>query len=67
MAMSKNIKWVLGHLGGAVPYLAERLGVDGGKVRLEPCQLTLNGAPLNAKAEQLDAAASEGERQEAGT
>lgn len=38
-----NIKWVLGHLGGAVPYLAERL--DRGYEAFEQCRENINNPP----------------------
>jgi aminocarboxymuconate-semialdehyde decarboxylase len=38
-----NIKWVLGHLGGAVPYLAERL--DRGYAAFEQCRENINKSP----------------------
>jgi aminocarboxymuconate-semialdehyde decarboxylase len=38
-----NIKWVLGHLGGAVPYLAERL--DRGYEAFEPCRENISKPP----------------------
>ena len=38
-----NIKWVLGHLGGAVPYLAERL--DRGYEAFEQCRENINKPP----------------------
>jgi aminocarboxymuconate-semialdehyde decarboxylase len=38
-----NIKWVLGHLGGAVPYLAERL--DRGYEAFEQCRENISKPP----------------------
>jgi len=38
-----NIKWVLGHLGGAVPYLAERF--DRGYEAYEKCKVNINRPP----------------------
>jgi len=38
-----NIKWVLGHLGGAIPYLAERL--DRGYFAFRECRENINAAP----------------------
>jgi len=38
-----DIKWVLGHLGGAVPYLAERL--DRGYEAFEQCRENINKPP----------------------
>lgn len=38
-----NIKWVLGHLGGAIPYLAERL--DRGYSAFQECRANINKAP----------------------
>jgi len=38
-----NIKWVLGHLGGAVPYLAERL--DRGDEAFEQCRENISKPP----------------------
>jgi aminocarboxymuconate-semialdehyde decarboxylase len=38
-----HIKWVLGHLGGAVPYLAERL--DRGYEAFEQCRENINKPP----------------------
>jgi aminocarboxymuconate-semialdehyde decarboxylase len=38
-----NIKWVLGHLGGAIPYLAERL--DRGYEAFEQCRENINKPP----------------------
>jgi aminocarboxymuconate-semialdehyde decarboxylase len=38
-----NIKWVLGHLGGAIPYLAERL--DRGYENFSECRANIRKAP----------------------
>jgi aminocarboxymuconate-semialdehyde decarboxylase len=38
-----NIKWVLGHLGGAIPYLAERL--DRGYEAFADCRKNISRAP----------------------
>ncbi|TEU16273.1 MAG: amidohydrolase [Anaerolineales bacterium] len=38
-----NIKWVLGHLGGAIPYLAERL--DRGYEAFEQCRENVSNPP----------------------
>jgi aminocarboxymuconate-semialdehyde decarboxylase len=38
-----NIKWVLGHLGGAIPYLAERL--DRGYSAFEECRANISKPP----------------------
>jgi aminocarboxymuconate-semialdehyde decarboxylase len=38
-----NIKWVLGHLGGAIPYLAERL--DRGFEAFPDCREDINRKP----------------------
>ncbi len=38
-----NIKWVLGHLGGAIPYLAERL--DRGYAAFGQCRENINKPP----------------------
>ncbi len=38
-----GIRWVLGHLGGAIPYLAERL--DRGYAAFEPCRANLSRPP----------------------
>jgi aminocarboxymuconate-semialdehyde decarboxylase len=38
-----NIKWVLGHLGGAIPYLAERL--DRGHEAFERCRENISKPP----------------------
>ena len=38
-----NIKWVLGHLGGAIPYLAERL--DRGYFAFRECRENINTPP----------------------
>ncbi len=38
-----GIKWVLGHLGGAIPYLAERL--DRGYFAFEECRTNINRPP----------------------
>lgn len=38
-----DIRWALGHLGGAIPYLAERL--DRGYAAFEPCRRALSRRP----------------------
>ncbi len=38
-----GIRWVLGHLGGAVPYLSERL--DRGYYAFEECRMNINKPP----------------------
>ena len=38
-----GIKWVLGHLGGAIPYLAERL--DRGYFAFEECRANISKPP----------------------
>ncbi|MEP6732348.1 MAG: amidohydrolase family protein, partial [bacterium] len=38
-----NIKWVLGHLGGAIPYLAERL--DRGYFAFKECRANISRPP----------------------
>jgi aminocarboxymuconate-semialdehyde decarboxylase len=38
-----NIKWVLGHLGGAIPYLAERL--DRGYEAFSDCRVNISRPP----------------------
>ena len=43
--MSKNIKWVLGHLGGAIPYLAERL--DRGYEAFDDCRKNISKPPTD--------------------